>query len=131
MCLRYSSSVVAPTARSAQLAASEHRLQEVGGIHRALRGAGPDDRVELVQEEDDLSLGCLDLGQHGLEALLELAPVLGPGKQGADVERDDAPVAKALGDVARDDPLRQPLDDRRLTDARVADQDRVVLRPAR
>ena len=37
MYLRYSSSVVAPTA--AQFAAREHRLEQVGGVHRALGGA--------------------------------------------------------------------------------------------
>ena len=35
------------------------------------------------------------------------------------------------GTSPRDDPLREPLDDRRLADARLADQHRVVLRAAR
>ncbi len=43
----------------------------------------------------------------------------------------DLAVLEALGDVARDDPLGQPLDDGRLADARLADQDRVVLGPPR
>ncbi len=129
MCLRYSSSVVAPT--SAQLAAGEHRLQQVGGVDRALGGAGADDRVQLVDEEDDLALGGLDLLEHGLEPLLELAAVLGAGEQGADVERDQAPVAERLGHVAGDDPLREALDDRGLADAGVADQHGVVLGPPR
>ena len=37
---------------------------------------------------------------------------------------------EALGDVAGDDPLRQALDDCRLADPRLADQDRVVLGPS-
>jgi len=53
MCLRYSSSVVAPT--SAQLAAGEHRLEQVGGVDRALREPRADDRVQLVHEQDDLA----------------------------------------------------------------------------
>ena len=53
-----------------------------------------------------------------------------PGDQCAHVERDQLAVLQALGDVARDDPLGQALDDRRLADARLADQDRVVLGPA-
>ena len=40
----------------AQLAAREHRLQEVARRDRALRRAGADDRVQLVDEEDDLAL---------------------------------------------------------------------------
>src|SRR4051795_7112550 len=145
MCLRYSSSVVAPTARSsprasigfkrlaectpppggaarAQLPAREHRLQEVGGVHRALGGARADDRVQLVHEQDHLALGLGDLLEHGLQALLELAAVLGAGEQRADVERDDAAVGQRLRDVLVDDPLGEALDDRGLAHARLADQ---------
>ena len=114
-----------------QLAAGEHRLQQVGGIDCALGGAGADDRVELVDEQDDPALGVLDLLENGLEALLELAAELRAGEQRADVERDQAPVLERVGHVAGDDPLREPFGDRGLADARVADQDRVVLRPPR
>ena len=129
MCLRYSSSVVAPI--GAQLAAREHRLEQVGGVDRALGGARADDRVQLVDEQDDLALGLGDLLEHGLEALLELAAVLRAGDQRADVERDHAPVAQRLGHVAGDDPLGEALDDRGLAHAGLADQHRVVLRAPR
>ncbi len=39
-----------------QLAAGQHRLEQVGRVHGALGGAGADDRVQLVDEEDDLAL---------------------------------------------------------------------------
>ncbi len=58
-----------------------------------------------------------DLLQHGLQALLELAAILGPGDQRAHVERDDALVLEPFGHVAAHDPLGQSLDDRRLADA--------------
>ena len=114
-----------------QLAAGEHRLQEVRGVHRALGGPGADDRVELVDEQDDAAVGVLDLLQDRLQALLELAPELGARDQGTEVEPDDALVLERLRDVAADDPLREALDDGRLADARLADQDRVVLGPPR
>ena len=110
-----------------QLAAGEHRLEQVGGVHRALGRAGPDDRVELVDEQDDPALGVLDLLEHGLQPLLELAAELGAGDQRAEVERHDALVLEPLGDVAADDPLGEALGDGRLADAGLADQDRVVL----
>ena len=59
-----------------QLAAGEHRLEHVAGVHRALGLAGADDRVQLVDERDDLAVGGLDLLEDGLEPLLELAAVL-------------------------------------------------------
>ena len=99
MCLRYSSRVVAPM--RVELAAGEHRLEQVGGVHRALGRARPDDRVELVDEEDDLALGVLDLLQDGLEALLELAAELGAGDERAEVERDDALVLQPSGTSPR------------------------------
>ena len=115
----------------AQLAAREHRLQHVGRVDRALGRAGSDDRVQLVDEEDDLALRRLDLVEDGLEPLLELAAVLRAGEERTDVERPDALALQPLGDVAGDDPLRESLRDRGLPHARLADQHRVVLRPAR
>ncbi len=79
----------------------------------------------------DAAVALLDLGENGLQPLLELAAVLRAGEQRADVERPDRPILEPLGDVAADDPLREPLGDRRLADAGLADQDRVVLRAAR
>ena len=118
-------------ADGAQLAARQHRLEQVRGVDRALRRAGTDDRVELVDEEDDLPRGALDLLQDRLETLLELAAVLRPREQRADVERPDALALQALRHVTRDDSLREALDDRRLADAGVADENGIVLRAAR
>ena len=118
-------------ADAVQLAAGEHRLEHVAGVHRALGRAGADHGVQLVDEQQDPALGGLDLLQHRLQPLLELAAVLRARDQRAHVEGEDRPVLQPLGHVAADDPLRQPLDDRGLADARVADQHRVVLRLAR
>ncbi len=114
----------------AQLAARQHRLQQVGRVDRTLGRAGADDRVQLVHEQDDLALGVRDLLQDGLQPLLELAAVLAAREQRADVEADHLAVAEGLGDVAGDDPLREALDDGGLAHAGLADQDRVVLRAA-
>ena len=48
-------------ADAVQLAAGQHRLEHVAGVHRALGGAGADDVVQLVDEEQDAALGGLDL----------------------------------------------------------------------
>ena len=121
--------MVAPDA--VELTAGEHRLEHVAGVHRALGRAGADDGVQLVDEQQDAPFAGLDLLEHRLEPLLELAPVLRARHERAHVEREDRPVLEAFGDVAADDPLGEPLDDRGLADAGVADQHRVVLRLAR
>ena len=62
----------------AQLAAGQHRLDHVAGVHRPLGRAGADDGVQLVDEGDDFAVAVGDLLEHGLEPLLELAAVLRP-----------------------------------------------------
>ena len=42
-------------ADGAQLAARQRRLEHVGGVHGAFGGAGADQRVQLVDEENDLA----------------------------------------------------------------------------
>ena len=97
----------------AQLAAGQHRLEQVGGVDRALGRAGADDRVQLVDEQDDRALGVGDLLEHRLEPVLELAAVLGAGDQRADVERDRrggraAPRARRRRRSAGRGPRRSP-----------------------
>ncbi len=115
-------------AHAAQLTARQRRLEHVRRVHRALGGARAHERVELVDEADDLPRRLGDLLEHGLEPVLELAAVLGAGDHGADVQRDEPLVPETLGHVAGDDPLREPLHDGRLADARLPDQDGIVLR---
>ncbi len=67
-------------------AAGEGGLEHVGGVDGALRGAGADDGVELVDEEDDLALGPDDLIHDGFHALFELAAELRTGDHGAEVK---------------------------------------------
>ena len=69
----------------------------------------------------------LQLGDHALQALLEIAAVLGAGDQRAHVERVDRAVGEHVGHLALDDQARQPLGDRGLADAGLADVQRIVL----
>ena len=114
-------------ADAVQLAAGEHRLEEVAGVHAALGLARADYRVQLVDEEDDAPLGLADLFEHGLQALLEFAAVLCARDERAHVEGEYGLVLEAVGHVAAHDALRQPLGDGGLADARLAYQDGVVL----
>ena len=108
------------------LAAGQRRLEHVRGVDRALGGAGPDERVQLVEEEDDV-LRLADLLHDRLQALLELAAILGAGHQGAEVELQEPLVHQHVRHVVSDDLLGQALDDRRLADAGLADEHGIVL----
>ena len=125
MCLRYSSRVVAPTARSSPRASIGFSMFAASTAPSA--APAPDDGVQLVHEQDDLAVGLGDLLEHRLEPVLELAAVLRAGDERADVQRHHAAVAQRLGHVAGDDALGQALDDGRLAHAGLADQHRVVL----
>ena len=109
-----------------QLAAAQSRLEHVGGVDRPFRPAGADKSMQLVDEEDRV-LRPADLVHHGLDPLLELAAVLGAGDHHRQVEHDHALVAEQFRHVAFNDHLGKALDDGRLADARLPQEDGVVL----
>src|SRR5207249_10920200 len=113
-----------------QLPARERRFQDVRRVDRALSGTRADERVQLIDEEDDV-VSVTKLLDDLLEALLELAAVLRPGDERPNVEGEHALALECLGHVALHDPVREPFGDRRLADARLTDQRGIVLRAAR
>ena len=123
--LRYSSSVVAPTQCSSPRASAGFRRLEASIAPSAL--PAPTSVCISSTKRMISPSGCLDFGQDRLQPLLELAAILRAGDQGAHVEGEQPLVLEALRHVAIDDPQRQPLGDRRLADAGLADQHRVVL----
>ena len=118
-------------ANGAEFAARELRLEHVAGVDRALARPRTDDGVQLVDEEDDLALRVGDFLEERLESVLEFAAELRARDHRADVHRDDLLVFQRLRHIPADDPPRQPLDDRRLAHARLADEHRVVFRAPR
>ncbi len=110
-----------------QVAGRQGRLEDVGRIHgTAAGGAGPDDGVDFVDEHDRAG-HVLDFRDHGLEPFLEIASVARAGQQRAHVEGEDDGVVKHLRHLAAMDAPRQTLGDGGLADARVADEQRIVL----
>ena len=83
--LRYSSSVVAPMQCSSPRASAG--LSRLPASIAPSAFAGADQRVHLVDEQDDLARGLLDLVEHALQPLLELAAIFGAGDHRAQVER--------------------------------------------
>ena len=109
-----------------QLAAGQLRLEDLGGVDGALGGTRTDQRVQLVDEQDDVAAG-VDLLEHLLQAFLEVTAVAAARHQRTQVKRVELLVLQRLGDLAVHDGLRQALDDGGLADAGLADQHRVVL----
>ena len=114
-------------AHAMQLPARQCWLEHVAGVHRAIGLAGADHRVQLVDEQDDLSFLFGQVVQHALEPLLEVAAVLGAGDQRAHIQREDPLAAQSFRHFAVDDAQRESFDDRGLAHAGLADQHRVIL----
>ena len=68
-----------------QLAAGQHRLEDAGRVDRALGGTRTDERVQLVDEQDDVAAGA-DLLEDLLQPLLEVTAVAAAGDERAEVE---------------------------------------------
>ena len=85
--------------------------------------------VQFVDEQDDVALLLAELGQHRLQAFLELPPELRAGDQRTHVERQDPFVLESLRHLAVQNALGETLDDGRLPHTGFADQHRVVLGP--
>ncbi len=118
-------------ADGAQLSASQRRLQHVRGVDRAFGGARADQCVQLVDEEDDLSLRVFDFFQHGLQPIFKFAAIFRAREHGSQIERHDALVLQHFRHIAGDDALRQAFDDGRLPHSRLADQHRIIFRAPR
>ncbi len=114
-----------------QLAAGEGWLEHVPSVHCSFGGAGADDCVQLVYEQDDVAFMGTHLVDHGFQPLFELTTVLGPRDEPGQVQHDDPLAGQGRRHVAVDDPLRDAFDDGRLAHAWIADQHWIVLGAAR
>ena len=76
--------------------------------------------------EDDHILVLLQLGHHGFEALLKLSTILGSGDNACHIEGHHSLIFEQLGDFLLNNLLGQTLNDRSLTNARLANQHRII-----
>ena len=119
--------VVGGGADAAQVARREGGLEQVAGIERAARGrACTNEGVDLVDEQHGMWVG-LELLEHGLEPLFEVAPVLRAGEQCAHVERIHRGGLEDLGHLLFGDAPGQAFGDGRLAHPGLAHQQGVVL----
>ncbi len=114
----------------AQLAAGERGFQQIGGVAGARRAAGADQGMRLVDEQDDRLGRGLDLVDHLPQPVLELALHAGAGLQQPHVQHPQGHVPERRRHVPGRDALGEAFHHRRLADAGLAGQDRVVLTTA-
>jgi hypothetical protein len=103
-----------------KLATGKHRLEDARRVDCALGRPRSYKGMQLIDEQNDVA-ARLDLLEHLLETLFEVTAVAGSGDQRTEVERIQLLAGDGFGNLAFDDVLSQALDDRRLTDAGLAD----------
>src|SRR3954453_15436538 len=115
MCLRYSSSVVAPTARSSPRASIG--LSRLAASTAPSAAPAPTIVCRSSLKKRKFAPSPPPPLSRGRLPLLPLAPVLRAGQRRAHGERHHAAVAQRLRDIAGDDALGEALDDRGLAHA--------------
>ena len=125
MCLRYSSSVVAPMQCSSPRASMGFSRLPASMEPSAL--PAPTTVCNSSMNRMIVPSADLDFFEHRFQALFEFAAKFRARDQRAHVERDDSLVLQSFRHVAADNALRQTFDDRGLTDAGFADEHRIVL----
>ena len=127
MCLN-SSWVVEPMTRSAPAVSSGFSIV-ARSIVPPVTAPAPDGGVHFVDEEDRLRPRG-ERGDDRLEALLEVAAEAGAGEQRAGVEREDLGSGQRALHVVVEQPGGEAFGQRRLPDARITDEHRIVLAAA-
>ena len=114
-----------------QLPARQHRFEQVACIHRAFRFARADNRMQLVDKQDNPAVALLISCKTALRRSSNSPRNLAPAIRSAHIERKMVRFLRVFRHIAAYNPLCQPFGDGRLADAWFADQNRVVLRLAR
>ena len=109
-----------------QFAPRQHRLENVGGIHRALCRAGANEVVQLVNKKQDVT-GAGHLGQGIFHPFLKVAAILGAGHHPGQIQGEQTLFSQRLRHLTRGDALCQPLRHRGLAHPRLADEAGVIL----
>ena len=115
----------------AQLAPRQRRFEHVGRVHRAFGGACSHQRVQFVDEQNDLPFGLGNLFQDGFQTVFKFAAEFRSRHQRRQVQRHNALCLQHVRYVAGDDALRQAFHNRGFADAGLTNQYWVILRAAR
>ncbi len=90
-------------ADAAQLAARQRGLEHVRGVHGAFRRARSDQRMKLVDEQNDPPAGFGDFLEHGFEPIFELAAKFRSRNHRAEIKSHEPFIFQSLRYVSVDD----------------------------
>ena len=113
-----------------QRASCQCRFEQIGCVTGSCRTTGTDQRMRLVDEQDDRLHRGLHFVNDRTESLFELALHAGPGLQQAHVERAEFDIPEAGGNITASDALGEAFDNGGFADAGFTNENRIVLAAA-
>ena len=113
-----------------QFASRQRRFEYVGSIHGAFALSCAHKCVNLINEQDYLSVALDNLVDNGFQPFLELAFVFSAGNERAHIERENPLCLKILRHIASDDSVRKTFGYRSFSCTRLTYEYRVVLCPS-
>ena len=106
----------------------KHRFQHISGIHSAVRLSCSDDRMQLIDKQNNLSVTVFHFFKNCFQSFLKLAPILCSCNERSHIKRKDRLIFQTFRNVATDDPLGKSFYNRCFSDSRLSDKHRIIFR---
>ena len=111
-----------------QFTTSQSRFQDIGGIHRTFALTGTDQCMDLIDKKNDFPIRFSHFTHYSFQTFFKFALIFGPGNQSSHIQRENLFRFQIFRYVTPDDTMSKPLGNRRLTNTRFTNQNRVVFR---
>ena len=112
-----------------QFPTGKRRFQDIGCVNRSFGTSRPDQRVQLINEQDDVS-GLADFIHDFFQPVFKLTAIFRSGHHGSHIQGHDPLVAQGFRNFPVHNSLGQTFGNRRFSDSRFTDQNRIVFGPA-
>ena len=111
-----------------KLTTGQHRLQHIAGIKGSVCLACTDNRMQLINKQDDLTITVLHILKHGFQTLLEFTTILRTCNQCTHIQCKNLLILQSFRNITIYNPLCKPFHNRGLTNTGFTNQNRVILR---
>ena len=117
-------------AHTLQFPSSQGWFEHIRRIHRALCSACPDNRVKLIDEQDNFALSALNLFKGSFQSFFKLPPEARAGNHRPQIKRQHPLSRQYFRDIIGGNFLRQTFNNGSFSNACFPDQYRVIFCPS-
>ncbi len=111
-----------------KLATSQHRLQHIAGIECTVCLTCTNNRMQLINKQDDLSITVLHILKNGFQTLFKFTTILRTCNQCTHIQCKNLLILQSVRNITIHNPLGKTFDNCSLTNTGFTDQNRVILR---